>query len=315
MRTLLVTGGNGYVGTVLTAQALAQGWRVFTLDTRPRDESPLPPGDLTEVAGDIRTPEEWSGVLRHVDHVVHLAAVVGDPACGADPDTAWETNYLATVRLAEACHRHDIRELAFASTCSNYGVAADHMAHTWSPVAPQSVYAKSKVFAEHHLLSARDRGLRARILRFSTLYGWSPRMRFDLVVNRMTADATWDGVINLVGGEQWRPFLHVRDAAGVALASLTATCPELIHNCGVTSENYRIADVARMVGEAVPQARLLQTPGGSDRRDYRVDFDGLEKSLGFRPGWTVSAGIREIVGQLRSSHGPTGVGGMAAVMN
>lgn len=319
MKTLLVTGGNGYVGTVLVRRALSLGWRVFTLDNRPGEPVTTEDGcSATQIVGDIRSPSQWDSVLRQTDRVVHLAAVVGDAACSSDPDTAWETNYVGTVRLADACHKYGVRDLTFASTCSNYGTAADNadsLAHTWSPVNPQSLYATSKIFAEHHLLSARDRGLRVRILRYATLYGWSPSMRFDLVVNQMTANALREGVVRVFGGTQWRPFLHVRDAAEAALLSFSAASDRMVYNCGAVKENYRIMDVARMVREEVPDARLLRTPSGSDRRDYRVDFGDLAQQMGFRPQWTVAAGIREIAKELRACQDRTDEGGLTAVVS
>jgi nucleoside-diphosphate-sugar epimerase len=302
MKCVLVTGGNGYLGSVLVQRARARGHRVVVVDNRPASPD-FAPDDVVSIVGDVRFPRDWSSALRQVDQVVHLAAIVGDAACDRDADLAWETNYLGTVRLAEQCRRHGVRDLVFASTCSNYGTSAGRLADVWSPVNPLSLYARTKTLAEHYLLSVRGATLSPSILRFATLYGVSPRMRFDLVVNQLTAAALHDGVITVHGGAQWRPFLHVRDAADAVLATLsTPTAP--VHNCGSTKENLQIARVAELVAAEVPEARVVISAARSDPRDYRVDFDGIRQQLGFVPRLTVSDGIRELADAIRNGHYP-----------
>jgi nucleoside-diphosphate-sugar epimerase len=301
---LLITGGHGYLGTVLARRARERGHPVYALDRAPAEPGLLPAG-VVDVTGDIREPADWEGVLRHVGAVAHLAAVVGDAAGDLNPEDTWATNYLGTVNVARACRRYGVRRLVFASTCSNYGISRAPEADIWSPVDPQSGYARTKTLAEHYLLSVRGPLFEPCILRFATLHGLSARMRFDLVVNRMTAAAVQDGVIEVHGGAQWRPFLHVGEAADAILAALAGPgAPHAVFNCGSTTENYRIADVAELVLGAVPEARVEVTGLGDDRRDYRVDFEPIQRELGFRTRCSVADSIQEIVGALRAGHYP-----------
>jgi nucleoside-diphosphate-sugar epimerase len=301
---VLITGGHGYLGSVLVERALRRNYRVHLLDCR---EVAMPAhlaDRVVHIAGDLRRPGDWASALRHVETVVHLGAVVGDAACDLDPDGAWETNYLGTVHVAEACRKYGVGRLVFASTCSSYGATGGLLADVGTPVDPQSLYARTKLFAEHHLLTVRHPGLEVRILRMATLYGLSPRMRFDLVVNVMTARAVHEGVIEVYGGDQWRPLLHVRDAADAILATLAADTAGPVMNCGDTAENYRIADVARLVQAEVRDAGLVFLAGGGDPRNYRVNFEAIRRELGFRPEYSLRDGVREIADALRGGRYP-----------
>jgi nucleoside-diphosphate-sugar epimerase len=301
---LLITGGNGYLGTTLARRAAREGYPVYVLDRTKAEPGTLPAG-VIDLVGDIREPDGWEHVFGHVGAVAHLAAVVGDAAGSLNPDDTWATNYLGTVNVAEACRWHGVRRLVFASTCSNYGASRAPTADIWSPVDPQSEYARTKTLAEHYLLSVRDALFEPRILRFATLHGLSPRMRFDLVVNRMTAAAVQDGVIEVHGGAQWRPFLHVDDAAEAILAALAMpSTSHAVLNCGSSTENYRIADIAELVLDAVPEARIEVTPPGGDRRDYRVDFEPIRRELGFLSRRSVPDSIRELAVSLRDGRFP-----------
>lgn len=298
---VLVTGGLGYLGSVLCPLLAGRGIETIVLDnesiTTVRPELP----GVTHVAGDVGAPADWESALRGVDAVVHLAAIVGDPACEVSGDLARETNYLGTVRLMEACRRAGVSTFVFASTCSTYGAAGDETVGVDSPVEPRSLYAQTKVFAEHFLLSATGAGPRATILRFATLHGLSPRMRFDLAVNTMTARAAADGKFVVFGGEQWRPFLHVRDAAAAILAVLDhSPAPALVYNCGSSAENYRIAEIAQLIRAEVPEVSIELREGEQDLRNYRVDFDPIAGDLGFRPELRVVDTIREIAAAVRA---------------
>lgn len=298
MRNILVTGACGYVGTALLEGLAADGgFRVTAIDSGLTASTELGLFGVEYHAADVRDVKDWRGLLRGKDGVVHLAAVVGDPACGVAPKLAWEVNYLGTVALAEECKRAGVNRLVFASTCSNYGRSPDGAADISAPLFPQSDYAMSKIHAEHHLLANGNGSFLPVILRFATLYGLSPRMRFDLAVNAMTAAAVTDGKVTVHGGEQWRPFLHVRDAARSLRAALDVT-PDVraaqVYNAGSDSENYRILDIARLIVERVPGASVTVEGGGADARDYRVDFSRIAEHLGFTPTRRVPEGIREI---------------------
>jgi len=298
---VLVTGGLGYLGSVLCPLLAGRGIETVVLDNEfITSDRPRLPG-VTHIAGDVCAPRDWESALRGVDAVVHLAAIVGDPACEVGGDLARETNYLGTIRLTEACRRAGVRSLVFASTCSTYGAAGNEKVGVDSPVEPRSLYAETKVFAEHFLLSAAGSDPRVCILRFATLHGLSPRMRFDLAINTMTARAAADGKFVVYGGEQWRPFLHVRDAAAAILSVLDHhPAPALVYNCGSSAENYRIAQIAELIRAEVPAVSIELRDGERDPRNYRVDFDPIARDLGFRPGRRVVDTIREIATAVRA---------------
>lgn len=299
-RTVLVTGAKGYLGSVLMSRLDRLGYRTVGVDNAmvPGVEVPLQHGRY--VAEDIRQVSTWQSLLAQVDAVIHLAAIVGDPACGLDPHLAWETNYHATAALVTACKHHGVRDLLFASTCSSYGTSNDEAANLDTPLHPQSLYAQSKIFAELHLLANASAGFRPRILRLSTLYGRAPRMRFDLAVNAMTADAITRQEIRVHGGTQWRPFLHVADAATAFLQLLRAESDVRVWNCGSSSQNYRIAEIAKLIAQEVPRARMVLLSNTADARDYLVDFADIHQDLGFTPSHTVEAEVRELARAIRS---------------
>jgi nucleoside-diphosphate-sugar epimerase len=258
------------------------------------------------VIADLRDPRCLDDVLLGVDGVIHLAGVVGDPACDMDHEFTWDTNYLATVHVANACKRAGVRRMVFASTCSNYGWSLGQAAHVLSPLRPLSVYAESKVRAEHHLLAARDEEFAPCILRLATIFGVSPRMRFDLVVNVMTAHAVTRGQVLVNGGEQWRPFIHVRDAAGMMISALTAEPRNHaeIYNCGCDRENYRLLDLGHLVAAEVGGAEVLVNPALNDDRNYRVSFDGVSDTLGYECTRSVADGVHEVRDALKSGRYP-----------
>lgn len=294
-RSVLVTGGQGYVGSVLTEELVRNGFRVVVVDNDFVPGARLRLPGVSYLTGDVCDSTDWESCLAEVSTVVHLAAVVGDPACSVDSDLAWRTNYLGTISVAEACRRQGVERFVFASTCSTYGVS-EHEADIWSPLRPRSAYATSKVLAEHHLLSWAGTGPQLAILRLATLHGLSPRMRFDLAVNVMTASAVLQRRVEVHGGRQWRPFLHVRDAARAVLMLLRADQRPnpAIYNCGSGTENYRIDRLGELVLQEVPGARLMVHPQADDPRDYRVNFDPIRDELGFTPRFRVRDTVREI---------------------
>ncbi|MFE6053195.1 NAD-dependent epimerase/dehydratase family protein [Kitasatospora sp. NPDC056446] len=296
MKKYLITGGRGYIGSVLARRLARSGADVVVVDNGlVGGPEPDLPG-ITHVDGDVRDTGSWEKALDGVDAVVHLAAIVGDPACGVDTDTAWEVNYRGTIQVAEACRRADVRSLVFASTCSNYGVTGDTEVDAWSPLAPQSVYAESKVMAEHYLFSLPHDRLSSRLLRFATVHGLSPRMRFDLAVNVMTAHAVSGGAVTVYGGTQWRPFLHVEDAAAAVQLVLgdDRRTGSSVHNCGSREENHRMDAVGALIAEEVPGTSVEVRKEQTDPRNYRVNFDPIARELGFRPSLRVVDTVRHI---------------------
>ncbi len=299
-RTVLVSGGAGYIGSVLVPRLRQHGYDVIALDNglSSSDESRRAvQRDARLIRGDICNPDDYAALLHGVDAVVHLASVVGDPACNANRDLAWQINYLGTVTLADACRKAGVRRFVYASTCSTYGWQTGGTVSEDAPLNPQSLYATTKILSEHYLLSVRDATFDPYILRFSTVYGLSPRMRFDLAVNVMTARAVCEGRVEVHGGEQWRPFIHVRDAADVILRALEhqgAGGAPPVYNCGGDEENYTLREVGEIVAAEIEGSELTEAAAQTDNRSYRVSFERVRRELAFTPRLRVVDGVREI---------------------
>ncbi|HSC90979.1 MAG TPA: NAD-dependent epimerase/dehydratase family protein [Gaiellaceae bacterium] len=306
----LVTGGAGYVGSILVAGLLASGRRVRALDSLLHGSVPSLLGAFGDdrfefVAGDVRDAATVGRAVEGARDVVHLAAIVGDPACSRDPEAARAVNVDATVALLDAAEAAGVRRYLFASTCSNYGKLDDpSLAATeeWE-LRPLSAYAETKVGAELEVLARNRDGFETACLRLATVYGTSPRMRFDLTVNEFARDVLLDGEVVVYGEQFWRPYVHVRDAAAafeLALAAPSAAVAGEVFNVGSTSENYRKLDIVELLQERLPSARATYVHRAEDPRDYRVSFDKIERVLGFACRHTVPDGIDEVLGLLRS---------------
>jgi nucleoside-diphosphate-sugar epimerase len=229
--------------------------------------------------------------------VIALAAVVGDAACDLDPDETISTNHEATRLLAEVCERAEVERLVFASSCSVYGDNAELTLNEGSWLNPVSLYARTRIQSEEELLRRVDR-LSVTILRLATVFGLSPRMRLDLLVNTLTAHAVFQGRVRVFGGAQWRPNLHVQDAADAFIAAALADDARVrgeTFNVGSNAENYTVVEIARRVCAQRPGVRLEMVDGDGDARDYRVSFDKIHHVLGFRTRFTVDDGIREMI--------------------
>lgn len=266
------------------------------------------------VPGDLRDPDAVAQALDGSATVVHLAAIVGDPACSANPELAVAVNRTASLALLTQASAACVTRFVFASTCSNYGKMTDTsmLATEEHELRPVSLYAETKVAVENELLSGRYEGLCPTVLRFATLYGLSPRMRFDLTVNQFAAEMQTEGRLTVFGEQFWRPYVHVRDAAEAVIACLGApaeTVSGQIFNVGATAQNFRKSDIVEMV-----QARL-RTPAtvaritkAEDPRDYRVSFERIAQVIGFSPRNTVESGIDEIVSAFEAGIFPTRAG-------
>jgi nucleoside-diphosphate-sugar epimerase len=304
LRRVLVIGGAGYLGAVLVAELLGAGYAVRVLDNFLYGRgalASLPPSDRIEVAeGDIRNIQTIVSALADVDAVVLLAAVVGDPASQTRPTQTIETNLLAAQAIAFACRSQQINRFLYASTCSVYG-QGDGLLTEQSALAPVSLYARTKIASEQSILALGDGTFSPTILRLGTLYGLSPRMRFDLVVNTMTMKAFVDRKITVFGGAQWRPLLHVRDAARAFVACLEAPLEAVggaVFNVGSEEQNYQIAEIARLISDALGEIPITRQGSTLDARDYRVSFRRLRDVLGVTPRHTVAEAAREIYGCL-----------------
>ena len=307
-RRVLVTGGAGFIGSHLTRLLLERGYHVRILDRfdygRAGIEELIHPR-LEVIAGDICSSRDVSRALRGVNGVLALAAIVGDPACSLDPEETINLNYTATKVLVEACNFYHVRRLVFASSCSVYGASSSGVLTEQSRLNPVSLYARTRVLSENVLFD-RAGAVEPVVLRLSTVFGVSPRMRFDLVVNALSVRAVVDHKIAIFGGNQWRPNVHCRDAARAFIAALEAPAELVageIFNVGGDELNHRIEALGDMVASIVRNLEVVHHRDTPDQRDYRVGFEKIRRVLGFEPEYTVAAGIREVVAAIATHAG------------
>jgi nucleoside-diphosphate-sugar epimerase len=300
-QTILVAGGAGYIGCVLVPRLLDRGYRVRVLDRLYFGEEPLATfrGRVELVVADVR--DLPGSALDGVDGVINLSGLSNDPTAEYDPEANWQMNALATESLAEACLARGIERFVFASSCSLYDGLPPGMHDETAEIAPRAAYATSKRYGEEALLRLAREGLTAVILRNGTVYGWSPRMRFDLVVNTFVKDALLTGRLQLHGGGwMWRPLVDVRDASDAMIAAYEAPTEKVrgeIFN--VLHSNYQIRELAlivagtvRMAGRAVD---LTETPAPRLARDYECSNAKLSSTLGFTPRNSVLSAATELV--------------------
>lgn len=296
---VLVIGGAGYIGCSLVRRLLEEGRRVRVLDNAVYGLEPIQDllhhPNLDYMDGDSRNIQDVVKAMRQVSSIVHLAAIVGDPACELDHKTTIEINYAATRMLIEIAKGYGVERFLFASSCSVYG-ATDEIMDENSTVEPVSLYGKTKVSSEEALIESVTVNFHPVIMRFATVFGLSNRPRFDLVVNLLSAKAKQDGRITIFNGKQWRPFIHVSDLAEAIIlllnASLSAVSQE-IFNVGDNRLNHTLADVAEVVQRVFPGTQIEHSEN-ADRRNYRVSFSKIEKRVGFRCRYTLEDGVREI---------------------
>jgi nucleoside-diphosphate-sugar epimerase len=302
---VLVVGGAGYIGSIVVRTLLKRGYRVRVLDSLVYGASAIQEvmnhPRLDFIRGDCRNIQDVVSAMRGAGAVIHLAAIVGDPACDQDHKTAQEINYAATRMTIEIAKGEGVERFIFASSCSVYGASEEVMDEN-SQVQPISLYADTKVDSELALLAAATGSFHPTILRFATIFGLSPRPRFDLVVNLLTAKAMKDRVITIYNGEQWRPFLHVADAAAAIVQVLEAPAALVgrqVYNVGDSRLNFTLTDVAEKLLKFFPYTRVEHVEN-TDRRSYRVSFHKIKGHLGFSCSKTIEDGIHEIKAAFES---------------
>lgn len=301
---VMIVGGAGYLGSVLTGQLLDRCYEVEVFDSLRFGDEALaaycghPNFHLT--VGDLRDIAHVTASVQGAHAVILLAALVGEPDCARDPKLTVDINYVATKAVTETCRYYRTPRFIFASTDSAYGIQEGVMRED-SPLNPISLYARLKMEVERKILALQDGSFRPTILRMATIYGLSPRMRFDLIVNLLTLHAFARGKITIYGGAQWRPLVHVADAARAYVMCLEAPLDVVggqIFNVGSDEQNYQIRKLGELVRLVFPEVEIETVPQSPDLRDYYVSFDKISETLGYRVQYSVVDGIKEIKAAL-----------------
>lgn len=305
MKRVLVSGGAGYIGSVLVKILLEEGFKVRVIDVlRFGGEAIvelLNNENFEFIRGDIRKTEDLRLALLDVDYAVNLAAIVGDPACAKEPELAKSINIEGSELFYRIANELGVKKFIMASTCSNYGKMEDSNAFVDenSKLAPVSLYAETKVEVEKYLLSRpRTNVCKPTCLRFSTVYGLSPRIRFDLTVNEFAKDVAMGKELVVFGEQFWRPYCHVVDLCRGVLAVLKAPDERVafeVFNVGCTEENYTKKMIVDEIRKQLPDAQVKYVQKKEDPRDYRVSFEKIKERLDFRVSKTVPDGIRQII--------------------
>lgn len=308
---ILVTGGAGYIGSTLVPMLLSEGHQVRVLDALLHGGSSLlgvwshPRFEF--VQGNLADKTTVQSAVADMDAVVHLAAIVGDPACAREPELAKRVNLECSLELIETSRRAGVKRFIFASTCSNYGKMKDPNAYVdeESKLSPVSLYAETKVAVEKALLSMGSKdGWCPTPLRFATIFGVSSRMRFDLTVNEFTMEMLTKKHLKVYGEQFWRPYVHVRDAARamqLVLESPVEKVTGTVFNVGATDQNFQKQQLVEMICPYAPDAKIEFVRKTEDPRDYRVTFSRIRERLGFQITRTVADGIREIAKLVSSN--------------
>ena len=299
---VLVTGGAGYIGSVMSRILLEKGYDVTVLDRFFFGTDSLT--DITDkitlVKDDIRffNPE----LLKGIDAVFDLAALSNDPCGELDQEKTLDINYKGRVRVANLAKKHGVKKYVFASTCSVYGFQ-EELINEESNLNPLTTYAKASMLAEKEILPLADKNFSATVLRQATVYGFSHRMRFDLAINGMTLGYYRNGKIPIMrDGKQWRPFVNIKDTSN-AFIKILETEPELvkgqIFNVGSDEQNIQIFNLAKLVAEACNLPFNYEWYGDCDTRSYRVSFKKIKDTLNFKPQTTIKNGAKNIFNALK----------------
>lgn len=303
---ILVVGGAGYIGTHLIEQLLKKNYKVRLLDKFLYGQEPishlLKNKNLEVVNGDISDLYSLTFAMNNVQTVVHLAGIVGDPACALDDKLTRHLNIVSTRMLKESVKAFKIPKFIFASSCSVYG-SSESIVNEESKTNPVSLYAETKIDSEEELLNTQLDYFHPTMLRFSTVFGHSSRMRFDLIANLFTAQAYHNGVLTVTGSHQWRPFIHVSDVANAVVKVIEADVDVVsrqIFNVGDDRLNLTIGDLAKLVANVVKKdkrgrpVKVLISDDAKDRRNYHVSFAKIRSILGYKAEMSIKDGVKEM---------------------
>ena len=301
---VLVTGGAGYIGSVLVKILLNKGFKVRVIDNLMYGGESiielLENQDFEFVKGDVRNKDDLKIALSDVDAVAHLAAIVGDPACAVDPELTRSINLVGSKLVYEVAEMMGVKKFIFASTCSNYGKMENPNEYVTekSNLAPVSLYAETKVEIELFLLGqSKNNTCKPTCLRFSTVYGLSPRARFDLTVNEFTKELAMGRELVVFGEQFWRPYCHVDDLSRSVVTCIEASDDKVafeVFNVGDTTENYQKQMIVDEILKHIPDGKVKYVTKNEDPRDYRVSFEKITKELGFEITKKVPDGIKVI---------------------
>lgn len=304
---ILLTGHKGYIGAVAGQLLRAAGHDVtgFDTDLFANCDCGEPAPALPEIRKDLR--EVTANDLQGFEAVIHLAALSNDPLGNLNRQLTYDINHLASVRLAQAAKQAGVRRFVFSSSCSTYGAAGDDLLDETADLNPVTAYGESKVYVERDVKPLADENFTPTFMRNATAYGSSSRLRLDLVLNDFVASALTTGKILIKSdGTPWRPIVHIRDIIGAMMSVLEAPKSAVhnqVFNVGLSSENYRISELAQIVVETVPGSRIEYAPGGGpDKRCYRVSCEKIARELpSFRPQWNARKGAREMYEAFRAA--------------
>lgn len=306
-KSLLITGGAGYVGSVLTNKLVTKNYDIKVIDSLVFGNdgiSNLKSNKKIHFFNiDIRDTEKMKDVLKDVDCVVHLAAIVGEPLCKKNPEAARQINEFATKNLVLLSKRYNVKRFIFASTCSNYGSSLD-MVDESSPVQPLSLYSECKVNSENYILKMNNEKFETCVLRFATAHGLSPRMRFDLLLQEFLRDSLIEGKISIFGEDFWRPLVHVEDMSDACISVIDAPSKLIagqIFNVGSNKENYTKKQLAETIQKFVKNTEIEIVKSKNDVRNYKVSFEKIKNVLNFKPKKSIEDSIIEIMKEIKNN--------------
>jgi len=307
MKTVVVLGGLGYIGSHLVKLLLDKKYVVKILDNQlfgiKHMKKLLEHKNCTFLKGDIRNSYSLAKIMKDTDYVVHLAGLVGDPACSVSEDTTWLNNTLSTKLVADVANYYNIKKLIFASSCSVYGASPEkYILNEGSYLNPVSLYAKTKIDSER-ILFDRFNGS-CTVLRLATVFGFSLRMRFDLVANLFTIRAMKNGSIQVFGGTQYRPFIHCLDAARAFFRVLEFDEPEKINKeiFNISVESISIKDLGSLISSLIPETTIEIVDAKEDNRNYRVSSEKASWILDFNPTIKLTDGIIDMYEKMLNNY-------------